>query len=203
MGALPTGADQRVDVRRPRTGGGRSRRRARAGRRRRRRAAQPRARHALRPRRHGGGRVPQLPRPRRRPDVRPRREHALRCARARRLPARLDARQPLPRRRRRRARVQAARRAARGADLPRRGSVLSRRCARRPQPRRCLAGSRRLRPAIERLLVLDAELRADGEHKSRRADSGRLVDPRRARRRNGCDGRVRCDQGCGRASACR
>ena len=70
-----------------------------------------------------------------RPDPRPRREHALR--RARRSASSRSSRcsATSPGHGRRRARLQAPRRAARGADLPRRGRVLRRRRARRPQPR--------------------------------------------------------------------
>ena len=109
-GALPPGPDSRLGVHGPRPGGGRRRRRARARPRRRRRAAQPRARLPLRARRDPRRRVPQLPRQGHEPDVRTRRQHAFRRARARRLPARLDARRPRTRRHRRSARVQAPRR---------------------------------------------------------------------------------------------
>ena len=62
---------------------------------------------------------------------------------ARRLPARLDARRPLPRRRRRGARVQATARAARRADVLGRRRDEHRRRPRGPQPG---GGARRCRP---------------------------------------------------------
>ena len=60
-----------------------------------------------------------------------------------------------------------------------------------PQPRRRLAGAGRLRDPGEPLLVLDARRAADGEHEHRAAHLRRLVDPRRAGRRNRCPGRAR------------
>ena len=78
------------------------------------------------------------------------------------------------------------RRAARGADVPRRGCVLGRRHARGAQPRRRLAGAGRVRDPAEPVLVLHAALEADGQSTTSRSAST-AAGRSRARRVDGTD----------------
>ena len=107
----------------------------------------------------------------------------------------------VPCRCRRGARVQAARRASSRDDVPRRRCLLGRRHARGAEPRSRLAGARCLRDPVESLLLLDACRAPDGEHEHRPADLRRLVDSRRARRRNRRPCRSRHRACCRRAGA--
>ena len=181
--AVPPGAHLGLRLHGPRAGGRGGGGGLRARPRRRVRAAQPRARLPPRPRRHGRAGVPQLPRQGRLPHARPRRQHALRRAGAWRLPARLDARRPLPGDRRRRARVQAAARAARRADVLGRRGDEHRRRARGHEPRGRPARAGRVRAAVQRLRVLHADEPSDAQHLHGRPRRGRLGHPRDARRR--------------------
>ena len=136
MDAVPPGTDLRLRLHRPRPGGRRRRRGLRARARRRVAPAQPRAGMPPRARSDasrtssatssgkGDG-----------PDARPRRQHAFRRAATRGVfPLVSMLGDLVPARRRRRARVQAPRRAARRADVLGRRRHVHRRRARGPQP---------------------------------------------------------------------
>ena len=180
---LPAGPDPRVVLHGPRQRGRRRRRGLGDGRPGRRLPHPARPRRAHRARHGALAHHRPVPRPHRRPDAGTRRQRPPRRHRARHADDGLAPARDAAGRRRLRARLPRAQRAARRARLARRRRIGARRRARGHEPRRRAPPARRVRARQQRLRLLHAGAPRVRRHAPGRA-RGRLRLPGRGRRRH-------------------